>query len=117
MAQPPQQPPRPPKTEGELERQHMLAAAAYFFPLGPLLLLYERSAPDYFLRYHAVQAIIVNAMSVAVFMTPVALAAVITPQPTVNWPLGVQMVIGLGLSLLLLGLFGLYCYCVIQAYL
>lgn len=95
----------------------MLAAAAYFFPLGLALLIYERRAPDYFLRYHAIQALITNGVSVAIFLAPVALAALITPQPEANWPLGVHMIIGVGLSLLLLLLFGLYCYCVVQAYL
>ena len=108
----------PPKgADGTQEARNLLAALAYLFPLGLIVWLYERQRPDYFLRYHATQALLLNAASLGVFLVPLLLTLIIPLQPLAVWPLGLHLLLGLGITLLVLFIFAVYCYCVVQAYL
>jgi hypothetical protein len=109
--------PQPAPDPSAAQGLQALAALAYIFPLGLILWWYERSRNDYFLRYHCSQALLVNLVSVVLFMAPVAAAALVPSQPQSAWPLGVHIVLGAGISLMVLLLFALYSYCIVLAWL
>lgn len=91
-----------------------LASLSYLTPVAVVLLLLPQYRAVRLLRYHSVQSLALSGLTVALIVALGLLGTLLGPIPRIGMP--ILLLTGIGISLVMLGAFGVAAYAAVLAY-